>query len=204
MRLCDLAHLYLVWGKPAQARVWGRRALAYCEDTGNIYSLHPALCGLANAELALDHVAEAHRFFRRSLSLCNPDGALPDTRYSVSALGLGQVALAEDKLETAVTWVRRVLASTARSANVTTGAVLLMAEIERSQGGAEPAAELLGFVAHSPLAWHATRQKALAALRELEAELPPDVYTAAVARGEGRELEELVAELLSEGDHALS
>ena len=204
IRLCDLAHLYLVWDKPGQARIWGRRALAYCEDTGNIYSLHPALCMLAGAELALGHVAEAQRAFRKSLSLCNSDGALPDARYSVSALGLGWVALAEGKREAAMTWARRALASTARSADITTRAALLTAEILRSQSRVEPAVELFAFVAYSLLAWHATRQKALAALSELEATLPPDTYAAAVARGESRELEELVAELLAEGDHALS
>jgi DNA-binding SARP family transcriptional activator len=196
--LCDLARLYLVWNRPEQSRAWGRRAATFCEDSGNFDALHSALCSLAGAEMSLGQVSEARQLCQKSLSLCEQPDAIPDNRYADSALGLGRVALAEETSEIAAAWARRALAAPAQTADTTTQAMLLMAEILRSQEQAERATELLAFVAKSPLAWHATRQKALAALTELESALPPDTYADAVARGEGRNRDDLLAELLAE------
>jgi hypothetical protein len=60
------------------------------------------------------------------------------------------------------------------------------------------ALELLAFVAKSPLSWHAIQQKAAAALPEMESALPPEEFAAAVARGEARSLDDVIAEILAE------
>jgi DNA-binding SARP family transcriptional activator len=200
--LYDLARLYLEWGKPEQARVWGRRGVRLSGVTGNVDALHPALCWLAAAELALENKPEAWRLCNKSLHLCDQSGVSPDIHYTRATLGLAQIALAEGQLDAAAMWLHRALASPAKTVDEMIRGVQLAAQIRRSWHDAQAAAEWLAFVAKSPLSWYSARQKALAALRELESELPAEIYKAAVARGEVRSLDDVIAEILAEGGAA--
>jgi hypothetical protein len=76
------------------------------------------------------------------------------------------------------------------------GAVELMAEILLARSQVARGTETLAFVASSYSPTHWIRSRAAEALRELEAEVPPDVFAAAVARGRERQLDALIADLL--------
>jgi tetratricopeptide (TPR) repeat protein len=193
-----LALTYREENQPEAARIWARRCAMLCQESGYIQLVLPFMLAVwAWAELAIGRPVEARQLCLRSLALIEQSGGKRVGEYASVAVVMGHITLAEGKRDSTADWVRRALASPAKTADATTKAVLLAAEILSSQSRAEPAAELLAFVAHSPLAWHATRRKAEAALRELESELPPDIYTAAVARGQRRELDALVAEILA-------
>lgn len=62
------------------------------------------------------------------------------------------------------------------------------------------AVELLALVADHPFTSHATRERVKELLRELEAELPPEVFGRVTAQGRARELEDVIAQLLRAGD----
>jgi hypothetical protein len=160
------------------------------------------LTNLSWAELQLDRAYEARRHALRSMETIERSGGAEHSGYGDAAVTLGRVALAEGKLEETATWARRALSSPARRTDATAGALQLLADIRRVRGDPEAAAEILALIAHRlPLA-HATRREIAASLRELESELSPGDYAAAVARGEGRELEELVAEETTERGNA--
>ena len=80
-----------------------------------------------------------------------------------------------------------------------------MAEIQQAEGQWEAAAELCAAL----LSWPATphyapettqhlRAELEQRLRQLEAQLPPEVFAAAVARGRARQIDDVVAELVGE------
>ena len=80
-----------------------------------------------------------------------------------------------------------------------------MAEIEQVEGRLEAAAELCAALLSWPATPHYTpntvqhlRQELAARLQKLEAQLSPEVYAAAIARGRARSVEEIVAELSAE------
>ena len=64
------------------------------------------------------------------------------------------------------------------------------------EGDTARAAELLAFVADHPFTSHETRERVRGLLRELEAELPPETFAAAVAAAGREELDEVVAEVV--------
>ena len=58
--------------------------------------------------------------------------------------------------------------------------------------------ELLTLVRHHPASLQWTKDKAAAHIAKLEAELSPDIVATAQERGQGLELEPILAELLTE------
>jgi tetratricopeptide (TPR) repeat protein len=193
-----LGHLYYAKGQPGLARIWAQRCATSCQELNLVEQTLPSALGnLAMAELELDHVAAARHHCQRGLAYLEQSGGTHLPEYASLIVVMGWVALAEDDVEAATAHARRALATGSRMANATTQAVLLIAVALRRQGQTEHAAELASAVARSPLTSYATRERAAAALRELESRLPPEVYAAAVARGEGREVNELVLSLLT-------
>jgi hypothetical protein len=74
-------------------------------------------------------------------------------------------------------------------------AIAGMAQVIAAEGDVTGAVELLAFVAQHPFTSHASRERARALLRELEAELPAVVFAEAAGQGRARELEGVVGEL---------
>ena len=72
-----------------------------------------------------------------------------------------------------------------------------MAHAVQQEGNVAYAAELLACAESWPAAWYETRQQAAHALNELAAQIPPDVFAAAVTRGRTRQIDDVVAELVA-------
>jgi len=73
-----------------------------------------------------------------------------------------------------------------------------VAELLSKDGKVEKALELLAMVAEQEASWRETKDRAVAFLAELEAELPPEVVSAAKEQGRKRNLAAIVEELLAE------
>ena len=73
-----------------------------------------------------------------------------------------------------------------------------IATLLTAEGEKERALELLALVLHHPVSWQWTKNRAAPLVAELEAELSPEVVAAAQARGQARDLEATVAELLAD------
>jgi hypothetical protein len=62
----------------------------------------------------------------------------------------------------------------------------------------EGALELLALILRPPVSWPWAKDRAAPLVAQLEAELPPDVVATAQERGQARDLDATVAELLVE------
>jgi hypothetical protein len=72
------------------------------------------------------------------------------------------------------------------------------ADLLSREGKVEKAFELLVLVSEHEASWRETKDRAIAFLSELEAELPPEVVSAAKEQGRKRNLAAIVEELLAE------
>jgi hypothetical protein len=131
------------------------------------------------------------------MELVEQSGGAKVSGYADSAVALGRVALAEEKYEAAAAWAGRALASPAKRTGAMASAAQLVAAVRRAQGQPQDAVELLVMADRAGISSDALRQRMATELRELESELTPEAYAAAVARGEGRELAAWVAEMSS-------
>jgi len=77
-------------------------------------------------------------------------------------------------------------------------ALVGLASLSAGEGAPERAVEFLTLASHHPATTRATKDRTQALLLELESELPPEVFAAATARGQARELEEAAAEMLGQ------
>jgi len=73
-----------------------------------------------------------------------------------------------------------------------------IAELMAVDGKSEQALELLALVLHHPISWQWAKDQAAPLLTKLKSELAPEVVAATCERGQSRDLEVTVAELLAE------
>jgi predicted ATPase/DNA-binding SARP family transcriptional activator len=190
-------------GSYVRARAFLRRTLAFARETGEL--LIEALHHLGNVELALGNLVEAKRLYREMLQLC--EGWELSYGLVVALTGLARVALAGGDLAEARARLLRALKIRWRSFPIdhTISALAAMAEIEQAEGQLESATELCAAL----LSWPTTppytpntvqhlREELAASLQKLEAQLSPEIYAAAIARGRARSVDDVVAELAEE------
>ena len=186
-----------------RARACFRRTLMAQREIGQF--LAGALQNMGAAELALGNLAQARRFYREALESSEAQGATSD--LALSLIGLARVALAHGKVAEAREHLRRALQtpSPTRPLRRTIDALATWSELLVSEGQLEAAAELCAAL----LSWPATpifsslllrplRADLEVRLRELEARLPSDVFAAAIARGQSRQMEEVAAEIVGQ------
>jgi hypothetical protein len=113
---------------------------------------------------------------------------------------LGDVALAEGDLAEAGRYYALALdAASGRPEEGLKPHVLLgPAALLARMGEVERAIEVAALARHHPASVEETRDKADALLDRLRAELPPEAYAAAEARGRARDLGETMRELMEE------
>jgi len=114
-------------------------------------------------------------------------------------VGLGQAMLALGEAQQARERFRQGLEAAMKAARLPTAvrALVGLACLSAEEGEPERAVELLSLVLHHPATRQIERDRAQHLLAELASKLPSDVFTAAVARGQARELEEVAAEILA-------
>ncbi len=105
------------------------------------------------------------------------------------------MALAAGNWRKAQACFQRILNIVEIDTYLTGCAIQGMAQLLNSGGQAERAAELFAFVASWYGSQYSTRRQAEEALREIEAQLPPAIFAAAVARGRACQVEDVVDDL---------
>jgi tetratricopeptide (TPR) repeat protein len=191
-----LGQILAALGRSTQARHHFQQSLKIAQETGCHVALTESLNGLGALELRLGRVAEARRLYGESLASFDQPGMAPANFLASALIGLGHVAYHLRDLGQARQHFQEALRTPGRAAWETMNAIAGMAQVIAAEGDTTRAVELLAFVAQHPFTSHATRQRATQLLRELEAELPADVFAATVGRRRSRELDEVVAELI--------
>jgi predicted ATPase/DNA-binding SARP family transcriptional activator len=191
--LASMGRIQFLSGRHDRARAWWRRGAALARRTGLRDRLTLCLVGLGDIELALGNPTAARHYYQQSLA---PAGqARPAGRPGalIALIGLGRVALHEGRPTEAREQLRQVLSAPGRDAPTTATAIVHSAEALLREGELVGPAELCGFL----LSWRGapryTRDAAQKLVAEVEARLPPGDLAAALERGRGRQLEEVIA-----------
>jgi predicted ATPase/DNA-binding SARP family transcriptional activator len=188
-------------GDYLRARACLRRVVAL--GGGNPAHVMPTLHHLGCVELALGNLAQARRFYQEMMTIC--EGW--DFQYGMAAAltGLARVALAKGELAEAREHLLRALGTPphTRAIQHTIETIAAVVELQQAEGQWEKATEwcaaLLSWPAtpnYAPETTQHLRTELEGRLRQLEAQLLPEVFAAAVARGRARQIDEVVAELV--------
>ena len=153
---------------------------------------------LSEVATILGEYNEATELARESLALDEKLGYPKEKAWATRVLG--NAALGQGDLEAAKTFLRQALEKE-MSVQATAPALLTVvgiAALLMRQGQRERAVELLALVLPHPSTWEWTKDRAAPLVAELEAGLSPEVFAAAQERGQARDLETTVQELLAE------
>jgi DNA-binding SARP family transcriptional activator/predicted ATPase len=182
-------------GEVAEARAHFEQSLSIARSGPSPQPVATCLAGLGQLEIALGHPMRAKEFYQEVLDLLGRWNMQGEFGAAFAWLGLGQAAAAMNDRRQAMDCYRRALRIRKRFQRVTMEAIASAAEIIALDGDPVRAAELLAFIVAHPYTPAWVRVSARKLLIELEAELPPDVFAAAAARGWARELGDAVAEI---------
>jgi len=194
----------LIVGDHQKARQLAETNLVFAEETGDMINSTIPLFLLGHAAMARGEFQEAKGFYLRSLERAQKVGFHYSIQTSSKYLGrvtisLGDITEAEKHLHQSLSITKEI--------GFLRDIINLFVEFARlraAQNQKEKAVELLGFVVQHPVSSQTRmlegriRDSARDLLLGLQTELPPDVYTAAMERGQELELEDVLADLGSE------
>jgi len=191
-----LGEIATALGRYELAGRYFQRSLGIAKEIGDAYIEAEALNGQGTLALALGDHAETKGLFAETLSIAR-EGR--HAGYYADALtGLGRAALGLGEVQQARERFRQGLEAAMKAARLPTAvrALVGLAHLWSQEAELEGAVEWLALVLHHPATCQIERDRAQHLLSELTRELPPEVFTAAVTRGQARELEEVAAEIV--------
>jgi tetratricopeptide (TPR) repeat protein len=172
------------------------------EEIGDVIGSTLPLIVLGHVALARGEYEGAKGFYLRCLKISEETGFYYGLQSSSKYLG--KVALSMGKIAEAENYLYQCLTIT-NEIGFIRDIINLLSEFARLQvakGDSEQAAELLAFVLQHPDS-HESRllegrieDSATDLLAKIEDELPQEIYTSALERGQGLELDEVVADLI--------
>lgn len=186
-----------------EARRFGKASLEWLEESGDrIRSALPLLL-LGHVSFALGEDAQAGEYYQRCLNTATELGfrwaAVNATKY------LGQVALSQGEIGKARAHTLQGL-RVAEQIGLEREILNLLYDLARvrvAEGEPERAVEFLGLVLGHPASYEGRmgggriRDSVQALLADLETEFPPQDYAIALERGNSRNVDEVVDEILS-------
>jgi predicted ATPase len=192
-----LGALYQYWGKYERARSYLQQCLAVAQATGMYHDIVLGLIGLGNVALDMGDLAQARQQYKQALERCRQSETTGASALANSLIGLGSVALAEGDLASARRYFWEVLREIRPSLAVTARALAGAARVLLGEGRLLQAVEVCAFLLEWPATEYATKQKVEQVLRDLETRLPPEVCAAAITRGQSRQIDDVVTELVA-------
>jgi tetratricopeptide (TPR) repeat protein len=179
-------------------RMW-LESLAIFREIGNLYGVEDVLGDLAEFANYQREYAEATELAQECLTICRKIDERSGIAWALRVLGDAACGLGD--LPGAKRYHHQALqvAATIRQPFYMPRHLVGIAALLAAEGEKERALELLALFSHHPITWHWMKHyRAAPLIAELEAELPPDVASAAWERGRARDLDATVAELLDE------
>ncbi len=186
----------------AEAKQLAETNLNLYEEIGDVIGSTMPLIVLGHAALALGELDEAREFYLRCLKISQETGFY--FAIQNASKYLGKVALSMGKLTEAEKFLLQSFTITKEIGFVRDIVNLIyeFARLQTARENPEGAVELLALVIGHPASQlyrmleGSIRDSAKGLLAELEVKLAPDVYSAALERGQQLELDEVVADLV--------
>jgi predicted ATPase len=182
-----------------KARELFGESLAIYRDIGNALGMYDELGVLAEVANALGDYKQAERYVREAFHVL-PEGESDFGRGAWEYRNLGNAACGQGNYADARSYLRRSLelGVSAQQPSRQPLALVGVARVLAKQGDKEKALELLALVMNHRFSWQMAKDQAAPLIAELEAELPPDTAAVAQERGQARDLDATVQELLAE------
>jgi tetratricopeptide (TPR) repeat protein len=187
-------------GEYAEARRLYEECLAIRRQIGHLWGIGTSLNNLGYLAYVQGEYAEAKVLLQESLAIQRQIGDQYHIANCLSNLGMTASALGEDQDARAYFLEALRFAFEIGAIPLVLEVLVGMAVLLTSGDPAdqERAAELFVFVHHHAAGDQLTRERAARRLAGLASQLPPEVMAEAQERGETRELEMLVAEMLAD------
>jgi tetratricopeptide (TPR) repeat protein len=196
----ELGNVNLHLGQYEQARTHAETGLALARETGLRFRIGHTLLLSGSVTLAEEAYAEARRLLQESVAVYQEIGQQDDVALALAvsayaAHGLGQLAQAKQHLCKALRMVTEI-----QVPMLLVYALPAIALLLADQGEGKRAVELYTLASRYPLVADSRWFEDVAGrhVAAVAASLPPDVVAVAQARGQSRDLEATVAELLVE------
>jgi predicted ATPase/DNA-binding CsgD family transcriptional regulator len=194
----ELGHVARTLGDYDQACQHYQASYAIKEELDDPEGMAVALNHLAKTESLQGNYQGARELFQRSLAIyreINDRGGL-----AASLNGLGDTARALGDLSAAGQYLHEALQITTEMQFTSLSLAVLtgLGELLLDAGRPEQAAELLSCALHHPASDQETRDRALACLARVQANLAPEPLAAALDRGQAGDLNSLAAQWLLE------
>ena len=192
-----VSRVYIAWGRWEEAKANLIHALAMARESGARANQAAALRLLGDVALSQGDATTAQRCYEECLSQWRSAGGGISPSISPAHVGLGKAALALGDATAAKMHLRLASIATPVGAAEKATLILATAELLAAEGDDDRAVELLAFLARWTGTSWAASNAAQALLSEQKARLSDMDYASAVARGQGRHVEEIIAQLAS-------
>jgi len=194
--LQNLALIAYCRGEYREAKRLHEESLRILRKEGDPWGIALALGNMGEAARLLGEYAEARRCYEESLALRRQIGDRWGTAITLSSLG--SLACAEGEHRTARRYFGQALrlALEIPALPLALDVLVEFSELLVAQGREESALEVLALCLDHPATEAWVREKAEKRFQEIASRLPPAVVTEARKRGQEREIEAVVTELL--------
>jgi len=191
-----VADVAAAMGDYAAARTSYERSLDIAREASIRYAELYCLVDMSHIALRQGDISEAVWLCSEAAAISEEMGAPRQSAMALTALGMAKCA-AEDYGQAGSCFQRALslLVGTdllPEKLNALAGVAALLA----AEGELEQATELSALALHHPGCDQVVKERAQDLLAELESELPRDAFTAAIARGQARELDDAIGEVL--------
>lgn len=196
--LNSLGDVRRMQGALAQSERLLEESLALCQETGDGLGKAISLINLGRVAHAQEEYINARRLFRESLAICEEIGYRWGVASSLNYLGKASCASGAYRES------RGYFCRALQTATEIEGAPLILdilvewTALLARVGKEEKALELLAFVSAHPASTEETKERVARLFSRLAAQLPIRVVDDARGRGQARELEEVLEEVLGE------
>jgi len=190
-----LGEIATALGNYGLAEEYFQRSLATVDESGDPAVRAEALHGQGTLALALECYEEAKGLFAGGLAIGHELALWHCVRNQI---GLGYATLALGEIGEAREWLCEAMAGAMKlgRTHLAVSALMGLAAVRAEEGDADRAVEFGALVLHHPTTYQLDRDRVQDLLSQLESELSPETLATAVARGQARELEEVVAEIV--------
>lgn len=191
-----LGQVEIAAGNYSEAQRWHNEALLLYQQIGNHYIKVRALNGQGMVALCLGNPTAAQTLFTEAATLAKETGRNKELTFAWVGLGHAHIHLNERKSATEYLHLALHRGLEKQFLPEVMGSVTGLAALQVKMGRIGFAVELLAFVLHHPTTAQITKGQVQYLLTEQKQSMPPTEFAQHFVRGQQRQLDEVIGEIL--------